>query len=213
MKIVKENIKNVLNSNFIFMSIVALLLGMLVFVGGDTGFQISNYDYKSLVLKGYVLIFIFFAIELSKSLLQKEKISGKLEWFIANGVSFGRICTWQSFSLFIATSILLGPLLICASFYVKAFSFLDMLDYFILTFFCSILINESILLIKNMNNFRTLNLYIPIFYTIILIGEVIVSLLTESIYISLAVRYLILCAAVLILERFISNERITSAYF
>ncbi len=213
MKIVKENIRNVLNTNFIFMSVVALLLGMLVFAGGDTKVPISHYSYKSMILKGYVFIFIFFAIELSKSLLQKEKMSGKLEWFIANGVSLNQICVRQSISLYLTTSILLLPLIISANIYIKTFNFLDMLDYFLIIFFCSVLINQCILLIKNMNNFRILNLYMPVLYVIILISEVYISKATDSIYSGLAGKYLSACIIALILKRFISKERITSAYF
>lgn len=195
------------------MSIVALLLGMLVFIGSNTGLHFYNFSYKSLVLKGYVLVFIFFAIELSKSLLQKEKISGKLEWFIANGVEIERICFWQSLALYISTSILLSPLLICSSIYVKFFDFLDMVDYLLLTFFCSILINESILLIKNMNNFRLLNLILPIIYLMVLIGEISLYLLTDNIYLSFICKYLFICILIMALSKFISKERITSAYF
>ena len=75
MGLITLNLKRVLNWNFIFMSAVAAIFGMISLMNfGDISENIVfGVDIKYFMLDGYLCLFIFFAGEISKDILQQEK--------------------------------------------------------------------------------------------------------------------------------------------
>lgn len=117
MGLITLNLKRVLNWNFIFMSAVAAIFGMISLMNfGDISENIVfGVDIKYFMLDGYLCLFIFFAGEISKDMLQQEKITKRIEWKLANGIKISSIVKENLLSLWIGTLILLFPLLLIIS--------------------------------------------------------------------------------------------------
>ena len=98
MGLITLNLKRVLNWNFIFMSAVAAIFGMISLMNfGDISENIVfGVDIKYFMLDGYLCLFIFFAGEISKDMLQQEKITKRIEWnllmVLKSQVLLRRIC-------------------------------------------------------------------------------------------------------------------------
>ena len=101
MGLITLNLKRVLNWNFIFMSAVAAIFGMISLMNfGDISENIVfGVDIKYFMLDGYLCLFIFFAGEISKDMLQQEKITKRIEWKLANGIKISRIALKKDNSL------------------------------------------------------------------------------------------------------------------
>ena len=103
MGLITLNLKRVLNWNFIFMSAVAAIFGMISLMNfGDISENIVfGVDIKYFMLDGYLCLFIFFAGEISKDMLQQEKITKRIEWKLANGIKISSIVKENLLSLWI----------------------------------------------------------------------------------------------------------------
>lgn len=73
MDLIVLNIRKILNWNFIFMSLIATFFGTLSLMNlNDFSKEILfNINIEYLLLDGYICLFIFFASEISKSMLQE----------------------------------------------------------------------------------------------------------------------------------------------
>ena len=209
MNIIKLNIKKVINSNFIFMTLIALGFGILSILTADNNANSLLYTRTSVILKGYVFLFIVFANELSKSLLQMEKISKKVEWLLANGVSVKKIIIINSLTLYLATTILLLPLIVGAIILLDDINLLNIADYYVYTFICGIIINTDFMYIKNMNRFRMVTLWVSLLYIVTFILEI---AMIESLFIY-GVKYILALVLITLLYKATTKERITSAYY
>ena len=91
------------------MSAVAAIFGMISLMNfGDISENIVfGVDIKYFMLDGYLCLFIFFAGEISKDMLQQEKITKRIEWKLANGIKISSIVKENLLSLWIGTLILL----------------------------------------------------------------------------------------------------------
>jgi len=107
--------------------------------------------------------FIFFAGEISKDMLQQEKITKRIEWKLANGIKISSIVKENLLSLWIGTLILLFPLLLIISIRLPNLILLLGTYFLILSILYSAFINVLILWIRNMNWFKS----IPIFATLL----------------------------------------------
>ena len=83
--IIRIHVKKILTGNFVFMSLVAIIFGILTLFSKGQEKIIGSYTYIDMLWKGYIFLYIIFACELSKDLLQMEKITRRIEWLIANG--------------------------------------------------------------------------------------------------------------------------------
>lgn len=165
MGLITLNLKRVLNWNFIFMSAVAAIFGMISLMNfGDISENIVfGVDIKYFMLDGYLCLFIFFAGEISKDMLQQEKITKRIEWKLANGIKISSIVKENLLSLWIGTLILLFPLLLMISIRLPNLILLLSTYFLILSILYSAFINVLILWIRNMNWFKS----IPIFATLL----------------------------------------------
>lgn len=121
MGLITLNLKRVLNWNYIFMSAVAAIFGMIFLMNfGDISENIVfGVDIKYFMLDGYLCLFIFFAGEISKDMLQQEKITKRIEWKLANGIKISSIVKENLLSLWIGTLMTLKifflPKVVCCS--------------------------------------------------------------------------------------------------
>lgn len=211
--IIRIHVKKILTGNFVFMSLVAIIFGILTLFSKGQEKIIGSYTYIDMLWKGYIFLYIIFACELSKDLLQMEKITRRIEWLIANGTRLKSILINHTVSLWISTLLLLMPLLGITIYKVGLPDVVQILDFFTFTLLSSIIINAVILVIRDMNKYKGISLRISVFYFFILIIESMFYSWSNNFILTVIIKYVIsLCVSVFVL-RMATKERIVMAYY
>lgn len=211
--IIRIHVKKVLTGNFVFMSLVAIIFGILTLFSKGQEKIIGSYTYIDMLWKGYIFLYIIFACELSKDLLQMEKITRRIEWLIANGTRLQSILINHTVSLWISTLLLLMPLLGITIYKIGSPDVAQILDFFTFTLLSSIIINAVILVIRDMNKYKGISLRISVFYFFILIIESMFYSWSNNFILTVIIKYVIsLCVSVFVL-RMATKERIVMAYY
>lgn len=211
--IIRIHVKKILTGNFVFMSLVAIIFGILTLFSKGQEKIIGSYTYIDMLWKGYIFLYIIFACELSKDLLQMEKITRRIEWLIANGTRLQSILINHTVSLWISTLLLLMPLLGITIYKIGSPDVAQILDFFTFTLLSSIIINEVILVIRDMNKYKGISLRISVFYFFILIIESMFYSWSNNFILTVIIKYVIsLCVSVFVL-RMATKERIVMAYY
>lgn len=211
--IIRIHVKKILTGNFVFMSLVAIIFGILTLFSKGQEKIIGSYTYIDMLWKGYIFLYIIFACELSKDLLQMEKITRRIEWLIANGTRLQSILINHTVSLWISTLLLLMPLLGITIYKIGSPDVAQILDFFTFTLLSSIIINAVILLIRDMNKYKGISLRISVFYFFILIIESMFYSWSNNFILTVIIKYVIsLCVSVFVL-RMATKERIVMAYY
>lgn len=207
------HVKKILTGNFVFMSLVAIIFGILTLFSKGQEKIIGSYTYIDMLWKGYIFLYIIFACELSKDLLQMEKITRRIEWLIANGTRLQSILINHTVSLWISTLLLLMPLLGITIYKIGSPDVAQILDFFTFTLLSSIIINAVILVIRDMNKYKGISLRISVFYFFILIIESMFYSWSNNFILTVIIKYVIsLCVSVFVL-RMATKERIVMAYY
>lgn len=211
--IIRIHVKKILTGNFVFMSLVAIIFGILTLFSKGQEKIIGSYTYIDMLWKGYIFLYIIFAGELSKDLLQMEKITRRIEWLIANGTRLQSILINHTVSLWISTLLLLMPLLGITIYKIGSPDVAQILDFFTFTLLSSIIINAVILVIRDMNKYKGISLRISVFYFFILIIESMFYSWSNNFILTVIIKYVIsLCVSVFVL-RMATKERIVMAYY
>lgn len=211
--IIRIHVKKILTGNFVFMSLVAIIFGILSLFSKGQEKIIGSYAYIDMLWKGYIFLYIIFACELSKDLLQMEKITRRIEWLIANGTRLQSILINHTVSLWISTLLLLMPLLGITIYKIGSPDVAQILDFFTFTLLSSIIINAVILVIRDMNKYKGISLRISVFYFFILIIESMFYSWSNNFILTVIIKYVIsLCVSVFVL-RMATKERIVMAYY
>lgn len=211
--IIRIHVKKILTGNFVFMSLVAIIFGILTLFSKGQEKIIGSYTYIDMLWKGYIFLYIIFACELSKDLLQMEKITRRIEWLIANGTRLQSILINHTVSLWISILLLLMPLLGITIYKIGSPDVAQILDFFTFTLLSSIIINAVILVIRDMNKYKGISLRISVFYFFILIIESMFYSWSNNFILTVIIKYVIsLCVSVFVL-RMATKERIVMAYY
>lgn len=211
--IIRIHVKKILTGNFVFMSLVAIIFGILTLFSKGQEKIIGSYTYIDMLWKGYIFLYIIFACELSKDLLQMEKITRRIEWLIANGTRLQSILINHTVSLWISTLLLLMPLLGITIYKIGSPDVAQILDFFTFTLLSSIIINAVILVIRDMNKYKGISLRISVFYFFILIIESMFYSWSNNFILTVIIKYVIsMCVSVFVL-RMATKERIVMAYY
>lgn len=211
--IIRIHVKKILTGNFVFMSLVAIIFGILTLFSKGQEKIIGSYTYIDMLWKGYIFLYIIFACELSKDLLQMEKITRRIEWLIANGTRLQSILINHTVSLWISTLLLLMPLLGITIYKIGSPDVAQILDFFTFTLLSSIIINAVILVIRDMNKYKGISLRISVFYFFLLIIESMFYSWSNNFILTVIIKYVIsLCVSVFVL-RMATKERIVMAYY
>ena len=211
--IIRIHVKKILTGNFVFMSLVAIIFGILTLFSKGQEKIIGSYTYIDMLWKGYIFLYIIFACELSKDLLQMEKITRRIEWLIANGTRLQSILINHTVSLWISTLLLLMPLLGITIYKIGSPDVAQILDFFTFTLLSSIIINAVSLVIRDMNKYKGISLRISVFYFFILIIESMFYSWSNNFILTVIIKYVIsLCVSVFVL-RMATKERIVMAYY
>ena len=109
MKLVINDLKKLLDKNALLMSLMALICSFMALYFNDGG---SQGVIDIIKIDGILILFVMFGVELSKNTLVDDKISKKLEFLLANGLSIKKILAKYLFSIYFATLIIVLPSLI-----------------------------------------------------------------------------------------------------
>ena len=211
--IIRIHVKKILTGNFVFMSLVAIIFGILTLFSKGQEKIIGSYTYIDMLWKGYIFLYIIFACELSKDLLQMEKITRRIEWLIANGTRLQSILINHTVSLWISTLLLLMPLLGITIYKIGSPDVAQILDFFTFTLLSSIIINAVILVIRDMNKYKGISLRISVFYFFILIIESMFYSWSNNFILTVIIKYVIsLCVSVFVLQM-ATKEKSVMAYY
>lgn len=208
----KQSIKKALTPGSLFMGIVALIMVVYTYITQDGTNQIVGYTFFEFFSKGIVFLFIIFSYELNKDTLQEEKLSKRMEWYLANEIKISDIALNHCFATFITTNMLMIPIILITSFVMKEFSIVGFVEYLFNTFFYSFILNMMILRTVNMNSFKNVWKKVAILNFILLI----LDFLLRSILLGLIIfsaKIIILSIVCLILYRSTTKEMIVSAYY
>lgn len=215
MDLIVLNIRKILNWNFIFMSLIATFFGTLSLMNlNDFSKEILfNLNIKYLLLDGYICLFIFFASEISKSMLQEEKITRRIEWKLANGIKLKSIIIENTLSLLLTTILLLFPLLFIVCINIPNIILLLNTYFLMLCMLYSLFINIIILWIRNMNWFKTIPVFATLVHILITILKYILFIKTENALVLLLFSLVSIIFLTIYILCLLNKEHIVSSYF
>lgn len=209
--LIKNDIEKILDKNALLMALMAFIFTLIPALIGES--TINN-EMIMQILKsdGLVMMFIIFAIELAKSTIVNDKISKRIEFILANGVSKNKIIINYIASLYFSTLIILAPS-IDLSIYTMSLSIYLIFNTLITSLIYTLLIIYTILYITNMNKINSLQISLAILHIIILSASYITYMFTNILALYFIIKALILIALIVLLGINTKNERILTTYY
>ncbi len=209
--LIKNDIEKILDKNALLMALMAFIFTLIPALIGES--TINN-EMIMQILKsdGLVMMFIIFAIELAKSTIVNDKISKRIEFILANGVSKNKIIINYIASLYFSTLIILAPSIVL-SIYTMSLSIYLIFNTLITSLIYTLLITYTILYITNMNKINSLQISLAILHIIILSASYITYMFTNILALYFIIKALILIALIVLLGINTKNERILTTYY
>ena len=209
--LIKNDIEKILDKNALLMALMAFIFTLIPALIGESAI---NNEMIMQILKsdGLVMMFIIFAIELAKSTIVNDKISKRIEFILANGVSKNKIIINYIASLYFSTLIILAPSIVL-SLYTMSLSIYLIFNTLITSLIYTLLIIYTILYITNMNKVNSLQISLAILHIIILSVSYITYMFTNILALYFIIKALILIALIVLLGINTKNERILTTYY
>lgn len=209
--LIKNDIEKILDKNALLMALMAFIFTLIPALIGESAI---NNEMIMQILKsdGLVMMFIIFAIELAKSTIVNDKISKRIEFILANGVSKNKIIINYIASLYFSTLIILAPSIVL-SIYTMNLSIYLILNTLITSLIYTLLIIFTILYITNMNKINSLQISLAILHIIILSASYITYIFTNILALYFIIKALILIVLLVLLGINTKNERIVITYY
>lgn len=209
--LIKNDIEKILDKNALLMALMAFIFTLIPALIGESAI---NNEMIMQILKsdGLVMMFIIFAIELAKSTIVNDKISKRIEFILANGVSKNKIIINYIASLYFSTLIILAPSIVL-SIYTMSLSIYLIFNTLITSLIYTLLIIYTILYITNMNKINSLQISLAILHIIILSASYITYMFTNILALYFIIKALILIALIVLLGINTKNERILTSYY
>ena len=209
--LIKNDIEKILDKNALLMVLMAFIFTLIPVLVGESA---RNNDIIMQILKsdGLVMMFIIFAIELAKSTIVNDKISKRIEFILANGVSKNKIIINYLTSLYFSTLIILAPSIVL-SMYTMSLSIYLIFNTLITSLIYTLLIVYTILYITNMNKINSLQISLAVLHMIVLSMSYISCMFTNIIVLYFITKALILIALLILLGISTKNERIVTTYY
>ncbi|WP_058260414.1 hypothetical protein [Fenollaria timonensis] len=209
--LIKNDIEKNLDKNALLMALMAFIFTLIpVLVGQST----INNEIIMQILKSdsLVMLFIIFALELAKSTIVNDKISKRIEFILANGVSKNKIIINYIASLYFSTLIILAPSIVL-SMYTMSLSIYLIFNMLITSLIYTLLIIYTILFITNMNKINRLQINFAVLHIIILSVSYITYIFTNVLALYFIIKALILIVFLILLGINTKNERIVTTYY
>lgn len=212
MKLVINDLRKLLDKNALLMSLMALICSFMALFFADGGSQEINKVMNIVEIDGILILFVMFGVELAKNTLVSDKISKKLEFLLANGLSIKKILAKYLFSIYLGALIIVLPSLVLNL--VK----LDLsvtigINLIISSFLYTLIIVFVILNTRNMNKINSLQIRLIGLSLAIMITSAIVYNFTNSFTFYFLTKFIILASIIIFLGININKERIVISYY
>ena len=211
LNLIKNDIEKNLDKNAILMALMAFIFTLIPVLVGESAIN-NEIIIQILKSDGFLMLYIIFAIELAKSTIVNDKISKRIEFILANGVSKNKIIINYIASLYFSTLIILAPSIVL-SMYTMSLSIYLIFNMLITSLIYTLLIIYTILYITNMNKINSLQISLAILHIIILSASYITYMFTNILALYFIIKALILIALIVLLGINTKNERILTTYY
>ncbi len=212
MKLVINDLRKLLDKNAALMSLMALICSFMALFFADGGSQEINKVIDIIKTDGILILFIIFGLELAKNTLVDDKISKKLEFLLANGLSIKKILIKYFFSIYLGTLIIVLPSLILNLLKFES-SLIIILNLLVSSFIYTLIIVLIILDTRNMNKVNSLQIRLIGLSLVVMISFYLVYNFTNSLPGYLITKLLILGSVIIILGINTNKERIVVSYY
>ena len=212
MKLVINDLKKLLDKNALLMSLMALICSFMALFFGDVGSQEINKVMNIVKIDGILILFVMFGVELAKNTLVSDKISKKLEFLLANGLSIKKILIKYLFSIYLGTLIIILPSLILNLLKLNL-SLIMGINLIISSFLYTVIIVLIILCTRNMNKVNSLQIRLIGLSLLVMIASILVYNFTNSLEFYLITKFFILGSVIIVLGINTNKERIVVSYY
>ena len=212
MRLVINDLRKLLDKNALLMSFMALVCSFMTLFFADGGIQEINKVMDIVKIDGILILFLMFGVELAKNTLVSDKISKKLEFLLANGLSMKKILIKYLFSIYLGALIIVLPSLILNL--VKFnLSLIIILNLLVSSFLYTLIIVLIILDTRNMNKINSLQIRLIGLSLLVMISSALVYNFTNSLLCYLLTKLLILGSVIIVLGINTNKERIVLSYY
>lgn len=208
--LIREDIKNLLDKNAILMCIMAIFFTFISYFLGDIneGTNIVNF----MKIEGFLILYIVFFIELAKSTIISDKISKKIEFILANGLTRKELIVKYMISIMIATFVILAPSIILILLKIKI-SAPIIVNLFFSIIFESVIVVMMILYTININKLNGLQIKLILSMMVIMGICFLLYYFTNMIELYLALKITIFTIILIFLSIKTNKERIVISYY
>ena len=212
MKLVINDLRKLLDKNALLMALMALFCSFMALFLGDGGGPETNKVIDIIKIDGILILFVIFGAELAKNTIGADKISKRIEFLLANGLSIGKILINYILSIYLGTLIIVLPSLILNLLKIGISSGV-LLNFLLTSFLYTIIIVLLILHTTNMNKINSLQIRLIGLSIGIIMISLVVYKLTNMIELYLISKILILSAIIVFLYKKTNKERIVVSYY
>ena len=212
MKLVINDLKKLLDKNALLMALMALFCSFMALFLGDGGGLETNKVINIIKIYGILILFVTFGAELAKNTIGADKISKRIEFLLANGLSIGKILVNYLLSIYLGTLIIVLPSLILNLLKIGISSGV-LLNFLLTSMLYTTIIVLLILHTTNMNKINSLQIRLIGLSIGIMMISLVVYKLTNMIELYLISKILILSLIIVFLYKKTNKERIVVSYY
>ncbi len=212
MKLVINDLRKLLDKNALLMALMALFCSFMALFLGDGGGPETNIVTDIIKIDGILILFVIFGAELAKNTIGADKISKRIEFLLANGLSIGKILINYLLSIYLGTLIIVLPSLIL-NLLKLAISSGVLLNFLLTSLVYTTIIVLLILHTTNMNKINSLQIRLIGLSIGIMMISLVVYKLTNMIELYLISKILILSLIIVFLYKKTNKERIVVSYY
>ncbi|WP_306484647.1 hypothetical protein [Anaerococcus sp.] len=212
MKLVINDLRKLLDKNALLMALMALFCSFMALFLGDGGGPETNIVTDIIKIDGILILFVIFGAELAKNTIGADKISKRIEFLLANGLSIGKILINYLLSIYLGTLIIVLPSLILNIFKLGIIPGV-LLNFLLTSLLYTTIIVLLILHTTNMNKINSLQIRLIGLSIGIMMISLVVYKLTNMIELYLISKILILSLIIVFLYKKTNIERIVVSYY
>lgn len=212
MKLVINDLRKLLDKNALLMALMALFCSFMALFLGDGGGPETNIVTDIIKIDGILILFVIFGAELAKNTIGDDKISKRIEFLLANGLSIGEILVNYLLSIYLGTLIIVLPSLILNIFKLGIIPGV-LLNFLLTSLLYTTIIVLLILHTTNMNKINSLQIRLIGLSIGVMIISLVVYKLTNMIELYLISKILILSLIIVFLYKKTNKERIVVSYY
>ncbi len=208
LKLIGLDLKKILDKNALLMGFFGLVFTYLSSLSLEKDTSLSRF----MGTEGLALIFLIFALEFSKGILQEDKIRKKIEFFLANGVEIKFLVIKYFGAIYLASFLTLLPSLIFFAFKTKI-GVLEIFNFLLTAGLYTNFLILKILNTENMNKMAGIQNKIILLGALILVISTNIYIFTSVIELYLISKFLILIVINIFMVLRTNKERIGVTYF